>query len=251
MASPGSNEYINNWDEETPEIGIFMFQVNDMHELEMASIGRRTKQNFRLIYVYEPGTAHENMNKIFQRGESRYLAVCDDDVVFLDDYWLRTCIQELQRRPDIGLISPAQFQGKFEPKTQNIEDIELIKAYRENRDMVIPCENPTLLSMSWVGGCVMVIDRARVPHVCPDVNIPGTSQMSDLDLCLQVRSLGFKVCTTTKCAMFHPFASDFKMQDPEVVLRPTYAQNQCEFMHHKWGSFFSDNAGMVRLEALD
>lgn len=214
---------------EIPDVGIFMHRIGIYHEQQLASLVR-TLRSFNLVYVYERGTAHQNINRVLDRSTARYLAICDDDVVFLDERWLDTLIDELRRVKDAGLITPME-----------TKDSAVCKRYQ-----VVSSSGPKVTySTSWNAGYVMVLDRERVPNIRADEMIPGRWGMSDLDICLQVRKT-HRVLLTNRTIIYHGKKPDNLVPSSDELIR--LHEEQKEYMVKKWGSVFTDVLGDQTME---
>ena len=222
---------------EIPQVGIFMHRVGEMHRQQLASLAN-TRCDFDLLYRIGPGTAHANINHIIRRATSKYLAICDDDVEFLDSEWLTTLISVLKENPRAGMVVPVELKEKAQ------RDAYVEHGWCE----AIPKPGYDIAELSWLPGFVMVFDRERTPNIMADENIPGVSQMSDLDLSLQVRSEGYQCLLTSRTAVYHPHKpSDYTWRKQwQIVsandLGPLHEQ-QSNYMLQKWGSFYQESHG--------
>src|SRR4051812_18535128 len=94
-----------------PDVGIFQMRVGPMHRQQLASLAN-TRCSFNLLYVFEKGTAHQNINRVLDRSTSRYLAICDDDVEFLDEFWLYKLMHILQDHESVGMVVPVEIKSE-------------------------------------------------------------------------------------------------------------------------------------------
>lgn len=222
---------------EIPDVCIFQARIGPMHPQQLSSLAK-TKCDFNLIYRYGPGTAHENINHCLDRCTSRYVAICDDDVEFLDEGWLTTLLQVIQSKDNIGMVVPIEIKNEVQRNSY------LEQGWNE----VVPKPGYDTLELSWLPGFVMLFDLERVPEIRADEKIPGPSGMSDLDLSLQVRSAGFKCMLTSRTAVYHPEKSldiDWRKKwdiVPEHELPELY-RSQIQYMTEKWGGFFTEAIG--------
>lgn len=222
---------------EIPDVCIFQQRIGPVHPQQLASLAK-TKCDFNLIYRYGPGTAHQNINKVLDRCTSRYVAICDDDVEWLDEGWLTTLLDVLKSKDNIGMVVPVEI------KHQNQRDSYIENGWCEE----VPKPGYDIQELPWLPGYVMLFDRERVPDIRADENIPGPSGMSDLDLSLQVRSAGFKCALTTRTVMFHglkPLDVDWRTKWEIVQEHDLSAlhREQMIYMTGKWGSFFTEALG--------
>jgi hypothetical protein len=221
----------------TPEIAIFMARIGPMHHQQLASLAN-TLCDFDLIYRYGPGTAHENINEVIDRSTSRYLCICDDDVEFLDPHWLTTLINVLKEFEEAGMVVPVEL------KTEETRNIYVKNGWCEE----VPKPDFDVMGQTWLPGYVMLFDRERVPELRSDEDIPGPSGMSDLDLSLQVRSIGMKCALTSRTVVYHPtkpLDKDWRerwsiVQEDDL---PELNRQQIMYMADKWGVFFTDAIG--------
>jgi len=229
---------------EIPDLGMFMQRIGPLHPEQLASLAQRTRRSFNLIYVFEPGTAHANINKVLDRVRSRYVVIMDDDLVFLTDGWLQKMLDVMQEHEDIGMLVP------FEVKDEKDKDAYLAD----------PSTNPNCaahlerISMRpWCPGYVMMFDLDRLDDLRADESIPGPSGMSDLDLSLQVRSQGFKCACLHDVLVYHPWKPlDRAWRRRWAIVQEEdlneLHQAQCRYMHKKWGSFFLQNRNLQIME---
>lgn len=215
-------------------LGIFMQRIGPEHPAQLASL-EKTRRSFRLEYIFEPGTAHANINKVLDRCTTRYVAICDDDVTWLDEYWLDTLLDVLKEHDQVAMVVPTEI------KYEDQKDSYLKNGWNPD------CAQPDydLLECSWLPGYVMLFDRDRVPELRADEQIPGPSGMSDLDLSLQVRGNGFKCILTSRTVVYHPtkpLDHDWR-QRWDIVQEedlPALHHQQVTYMRKKWGSFFDE-----------
>lgn len=215
------------------DIGVFMRRVGPVHAKQMASLAEMTQRSFNLIYVFEEGTAHENINKVLDRRTGcRWLVIMDDDVEFLTERWLDRMIQVMERHSDVGMLVPVEVKRDQERE----KFLEEIRGHEETG----------LTVMSWNAGYVMLFDMDRLDGIRADEGIPGPSGMSDVDLSLQVRSQGYKCAVTPEVTVYHPFKpvnpswrKRWDVVQEHELLR--LSREQIAYMTEKWGPFFVSN----------
>lgn len=199
------------------------------------SIARTTPGTVRVLKFINKAGVHENMKLVLDLSTSRYPVYVDEDVQFLDYGWLDVLIQDLKDNPTLGAVATAQVK-EYEHKYD-------YEQWAENNPME---SRPNGLEVTkWFPAHVAVIDRARVPLVQADVNIPGIKGMSDLDFCLQIRKAGYDVGIDRRVVVYHPH----KLSDENERLKlanPTLADEQLVFpqqvlyMWKKWGTMYSE-----------
>ncbi len=222
---------------EIPDILLFMRRVGPYHTEQLASLARHTQQSYNLICAYEPDTtAFECVNRAISRSTSRWMALVDDDVIFLEDFWLKTLIDILRQHDDLGVLTP------MEVKTE-----EELSAFQKDRETFSPYRKLVLGETNWNPGYVLLFDREKVQDIYADEKLPGRYGMSDLDMCLQVRASGFRVAMTGQVYVYHPW----KIKDREWRERYEMVQDDKEHEMHllqqahmiaKWGEFYLQNA---------
>jgi hypothetical protein len=195
-----------------------------------------------LIYVFEEGTAHANINKVLDRRnpEHRWLVIADDDVEFLTDRWLDKMIEVMERHKDVGMLVPGEVKSE--------EDRD---KYLETLDR--RTDQGTLKITSWNAGYVMLFDMDRLDPIRADEDIPGPSGMSDVDLSFQVRSQGYKCALTVDVGVYHPWKpTDIEWRKKwDIVLEhelPELSDEQGRYMRQKWGDFLGVNGNHRVLE---
>jgi glycosyltransferase involved in cell wall biosynthesis len=227
-----------NLNKNIPDIGVFMQRVGPMHAQQLASLAERTKHSFNLIYVYAPGTAHENINKVLDRVTSRYVIIMDDDLTFLTDNWLEKMLAVMQEHDDIGMLIPHEV--KDEDHRGKVLEGHLDRS---------PHTDHRITLHSWNPGYVMLFDMERLDGLRADEEIPGPSGMSDLDLSLQVRSQGFHCARFWDVVVYHPWKPmDREWRDRWDIVQEenlhALSQEQCQYMERKWGDFFTSNKSL-------
>lgn len=219
-----------------PDILLFMRRVGPYHEEQLASLARHTKQSYNLICAYEPDTtAFECVNRAVSRSRSRWMALVDDDVIFLEDFWLATLIDILRQHEDFAVLTPMEVKTKEE-----------LAAFRRDPDNCFPYRRIRLGETNWNPGYVLLFDRDKAQDLYADEKLPGRYGMSDLDMCLQARAAGFRVGMTGQVYVYHPW----KIKDREWRERYDMVQDEKEHEMHllqqahmiaKWGDFYLRN----------
>ncbi len=215
-------------------IGVFMARTGPDHPDQMASLARTLKRSVEIQYVYESGTAHQNINKVIDRCKTRYLCLLDDDVIFLDEHWLDHLLARMDERHEIGELVP------IEVKTEQIRD-----EYLSNGWLNLSPRTVEFVEQSWLPGYCALFDMDKTPSLRADEKIPGPSGMSDVDLSLQVRKAGYKCILTNATVVFHrikPLDMDWrdKWQIIQEYELPALCYEQMTYMTSKWGEFFAD-----------
>jgi len=218
---------------EIPDILMFMRRVGPYHEEQMASIARHTKQSYTLVLGWNPEvTSFVAMNLAFARRTSRFTVLLDDDVILMDDGWLQHLVDVLLQHDDVAIVVPSEIK---QPGEYN--------SYLEERKTSSMQPTP-LLEMTWMPGYTMAIDWEKVPDLRCDEEIPGRYRMNDVDLCLQVRSMGYKVVLDRTFAVYHlekidsldwKRKNDLMLPEEEIPLH----RQQVRYMAQKWGNFYS------------
>ena len=209
---------------------MFMHRVGPLHEKQMASLAKYTKQSFRLIYVFDSTkNAHEAFNVALRQANSRFVVAMDDDLLLLEDGWLEKLVGCLERHDDVAMICPNELK--------TTEDVTLFQ------NGLLNPKQPKLIELTWNAGYIMAFDMEKVPDICADENIPGRVRMTDVDLCFQVRRMGYKVCRSYHTSVFHPWKPDdsnWRVENAvETVeeLKDIYAA-QKDYMKQKWDNMF-------------
>lgn len=201
----------------------------------LGSIGRTVRQSCNTLLWLQPASVHKNMaDALDAAGDARYFAWVDEDIEFLDVDWLPELLRNLQENPRLGGVSIEQVKD-FDLKCQYEQFAESNPlSTRESNLAVVP----------WLPAHLLLIDRSRVKKARPDVNVPGTKGMSDLDLCLQIRLLdGLDVAINRNVVCYHPHKpADDSWRRAEK--NPTWSEEQViypqqvAYMVEKWGSDF-------------
>lgn len=179
------------------------------------SVARHTRASYRFIQVCEPGSAHANLNRIFERSTSRYLVILDEDASLTHDSWLDSFLETI-KRDDVGMV------GGFAKRTTYQQPPDL-------KSHVVP----------WTPGYFMGFDRQRTPHIRADESIPGANGMTDVDLCLQLRQMELLTVQDNRIQVLHPQRDEDEIR--KIEERPTMKQQalwyheQIDYMRQKWG----------------
>ena len=210
------------------DIGIFMHEERSWFQKNLDALNSITEHPFNLILVNESGTAHENINRVIDRSTADRLVIMDDDAQILapDPNWLDIMMKTMDDDPRIGMLVP------LEIKTE-----ETLRPYLKDKKMLMDFAPRENLYYSWLPGYLMMFDRSRTPDIRADEGIPTPWGMSDLDLALQVRWLGFDCVCCTRFCVYHPWKYN---DDGSIVEKKEWDEIQHNFMRDKWGEFFTD-----------
>lgn len=179
---------------EIPDICIWTHRWSEWLPKCAESIARHTRGNYNLIVVCEPGSCHENMNRVLARSHSRYTVFLDEDVEILTSGWLDILLDDLRQQEDLGVVGCREVKDEF-PRALYLRDAQRFL------DSV---KSAGLQEATWVPAYVMVFDRQRYPTLHFDEDIPGLKGMTDVDICLQLRKHGLKVARDMRVVVFHP-----------------------------------------------
>ena len=206
-------------------------------------IATHTIGSFELVYVEEPGTQPENVNRALSRASGRYVCLHDNDAMPLQRDWLGSLVSTLEKDATIGLVGPIQIQNARILDQWRHEGLSLVKS-QFHQDLVDAMNIPTM---------VIVFDRERTPNLSFDEAYPGQINGSDVDFCLQVHYLGFRVVLDTRVIHLHPekVAAEDILYDRGLASMEDL-RRQCEEqgkrVRSKW---FSDSAFAERMRILD
>jgi GT2 family glycosyltransferase len=187
-----------------------------------------------MVYVFESGTVAENMNRVLDRRTGkRWLVIMDDDILFLTPCWLDHMLFLMEKHQDIGLLVASEL------KTPEV----LLEREKNPKAFAF---RPRVNIINWCPGYLLLLDTERLDmdDLRVDEDIPGKSQMSDVDLSLQIQTQGFKCAMATHIFVDHPFNPDSKADTtgtkPNSPERRVIYEQQLEYMDKKWGRFFWD-----------
>jgi hypothetical protein len=213
-----------------PTIGIYMHRLQQWHGQQMRAIAELAGRSYDMILVQEPGTVHENINRVLRRAYEknvRYLCLMDDDAIPLNEGFLDTLMDVMNATPDCGVIQAMEIQ-QAELRNKYI-------AKQRHKQLPSNLAQHTMLRIPWLQGFLAFFDLWKTPGLWADEAIPHPVGMSDLDLSLQVRKAGFQTYVCGCVAVYHP----------EKPMRPhakEHNEDQCKYMFQKWGQFFYDVA---------
>lgn len=225
---------------EIPDICLYMRRLGAVHDINMASIAKRTQMSFNLIYVFEEGTIAENLHRAIARSKSRWCCFMDDDVEVLTDNWLRMLMQRMEQYPDIGVMTIGE-----------IHEQEIADGYLSN--------SLNWLSgvdiRTWCQGCVHLYDKDRLDEgkiPLPPIDSPPPTGMCDVDMSWQVRGQGLKCGRCREVVVWHhPKQRD----NPEYVekyqeIRPETIEWRWKelrlYMANRWGHHYFQNNIVIR-----
>lgn len=190
------------------------------------SLYRMVPQTTRLTIIREPGTAAQNSNRALEACQSRYLFLCDEDVLICQRGWVEAML-EMTRLPDFGVGSCLEVPTRAEAAK-------------------LPPEASVtgpFAKMNGVAGYVFLFDMQRMAGLRYDEAIPGGKGMSDTDICLQARLYrGLGVYRNEGAWVVHqakPFDAKPRL---EAGFSSTIEQEvsewwpaQCRYMDRRWG----------------
>jgi len=171
------------------------------------------------------------MNRVLLRSRSRYTVFLDEDVEILDNDWLDIAICDLKSVSDLGVVGCREIKDEFERAL-----------YRHSRNVLLATLTEPLAFATWVPAYVMVFDRSRCAALAADENIPGAKGMTDVDMCLQIRTHGLRVGIDHRVCVYHPHK---RPQDRGGNGVPTKAEElawfdaQRAYMTEKWGDMYT------------
>lgn len=182
------------------------------------SVARHTRHSYRWLQICEPGSAHVNLNRVFERCTSRYLVILDEDAALTQDSWLDSFLDTI-KRDDVGMV------GCFAKRT----------TYQQPPDLkthVVP----------WTPGYFMGFDLRRTPHIRADESIPGANGMTDVDLAMQLRQMDLLTVQDNRISVYHPQRDEDEIRKieerPTMKLQAIWYQDQVSYMRQKWGDGF-------------
>ncbi len=205
-----------------PTIAIYAHRFSDLQVRAIESIARNTEQSYNLLIVCEPGTAHENMNRVFDRCSTRYLIFADEDIEILQRNWLDLMLETLTEHDDVGIVGvreikrPEQRAGFINYEWHGGNHLDVA---------------------SWVPAYLMGFDMERCGDIRADEKIPGLFQMTDVDLCYSVRSRGLKVVVDNRIIVYHPLKMPeeiVKYRSPSIEEMKSWYEPQRQYMISKW-----------------
>jgi len=208
----------------------------------LEAIGKYTPESFVLSQMLEPGNCHENMKKVVERRQpdTRFLLFMDWDARPTVSGWLTTMRNYFESEPLLGSLSA------WEP---NLAKYGIARP------------PPGKLFYVRFAACYMqMYDLSRVP-IMPDTSIPGGYAMTDLDLCCQVWSNGYRVAMQGDCPAYHMEKVDMSREEAEsqgfVQHLPEEFRAQVKWFEKKWGIRYADafeavgqNRFLVRMAEL-
>jgi GT2 family glycosyltransferase len=213
---------------EIPDILLFSHRLGEWHERQLASIAKRTPCSYTLIYDRNPKiNAHQAAAACWKRATSRYVALCDDDCLFLTDNWITILIDLLKHHESFGAIAPMEVKRVHDMQNYLSDPLSI---------RLLPSPPRSLISVPWAATYCLVVDRERVPDIVIDENMPGKVAMVDVDVGLQIMHAGYEVGMTDAAVVLH---SEATRRDSDQ--RRTVYEEQKLHMFKKWGDFFLAN----------
>lgn len=214
-----------------PDIAIWTHRWTPLLPRCAESVVAHARGNYNLVIVCEPGTCHQNMNRVLLRSRSRYTVFLDEDVEILDNGWLDVLLSDLHDAPDLGVVGCREIKDEFERAL-----------YGHTRNVFLATLKEPVAFVTWVPAYVMVFDRSRCASLSFDEAIPGAKGMTDVDACLQIRKHGLRVGIDNRVCVYHPHK---RPQDRGVNGVPTKAEElawfekQRAYMTEKWGAMYT------------
>lgn len=210
------------------ELGTYTHRWSPLQVSLMESVAKHTKKRqYSFLVTQRPGNCHQSMNRLWRRFSAPYVVMMDEDVQILQDGWLDSLIEALDKTPDLGVVgcyelkTPAQLQAHEprEPKGFKLD-------YRE-----------------WIPAYVMAFKLDRVkPFLHFDEAIPGQMGMTDLDACMQITHNHLRVAFNSEVIVYHPMRDDnetrTREERPFTSQQEAWYRDQCEYMGRKWGEAF-------------
>ena len=212
-----------------PEVAIWTHRWSPFIGKCAASVARHTRGSYSLLVVCEPGTCHENMNRVLARSRSRYVVFLDEDVEILTHGWLDRLVRDLAQDERLGAVGCAEVKDGF------ARALYLNGARRAQGGLV---------ERTWIPAYVMAFDRVRYPLLRFDERIPGDKGMTDVDACLQLRRHGFKVACDRRVVVYHPHKTPAQRGKDGVPTQEdelAWFSAQRAYMTEKWGSLYTDD----------
>lgn len=206
------------------DIGIYSHRLSYLAEMCARSIVRHTNQSYNLIIVCEPGSCHQNMNRVLDRSTQDILILMDEDVQILQDNWLDLLVSEVSK-PKIGVV------GTFVARNADARNSWM--EHPEN-----PGDWPR--EREWIPAHVMCFDMRKCRDFLRfDESIPWIMGMTDVDACVQLKSNGLKRMVDGRVVVYHPTRD--RDEDRRREKRPTIKEqeehylSQVNYMMDKWG----------------
>lgn len=211
---------------ETPELLVYTHRHSDWLPKLMESLARTVTVPYRVHTLIQPGSVHQNMQRVLEMApsDSRFVCWLDEDIQFLDKDWLQ-CLLEQFQDPQVGMVGTAQVKT-----AEQLFDYEMF----EKRGTELP---NTPIEVDWLPAHCIMLDRSRVKSLYADVNMPGIKGMSDVDICMQVRSQGLKIILDERVVVYHPWKPD--VENPSADVFP----EQVCYMLQKWGDLYGKISG--------
>ena len=212
------------------QIGIYTHRWSHLQVRAVEAIARHTKtEQYSILVTQSAGTCHENMNRLWRRFSAPYVVLMDEDVVVLQDNWLKGLIGALEADGELGVVGCSEDKR---PPTAVREPESIKLSYR-----------------TWIPAYVMAFKRERVPFLCFDEAIPGRMGMTDVDACLQLLDHGLRVGTIPEIVVYHPNrdddASRLEEARPRVGEQRAWYPEQVAYMRAKWGDLFARTLGAL------
>ena len=224
------------------EIVVWAHRPSDMMDRCMKSINNYIPEGAISRKFIQPGNCHENMKRVWDTCNSRFLCYVDEDVEILDRRLFHRLV-DIVSRPDIGAVVPLE-----------AKEIDMAREYKEKwiyEDKKIIKKSGKVFEAIWLPAYCLMIDRDKVPDMAVDVEIPGRKGMTDVDICFQIHHAGFRTVMDLSTAVFHELKNSdhgwnrdkFKKYDcPVPNSREVIEGNikQIEYMIRKWTEFFDN-----------
>lgn len=216
--------------EDHVEIGIYAHRFEPKYLIPLYESLKETAPTIPVKLWIAPGNVHQNFSKIMDEAKKEFYIVLDEDLVFLEAGWVDILIQDLIDNPKLGVVGTGQV--KTEGKKFDYE-MGLL-------------EKPVGLTLQkWFPAHVVACHRGRVGEIRPDLAIPGSKGMSDLDYCLQVRKAGWDIGLDDRVVVYHadkPFddQSRLELQNPTLSQEAAFFPQQVLFMWKKWGEMYKE-----------
>ncbi|MDR1276775.1 MAG: glycosyltransferase [Candidatus Accumulibacter sp.] len=169
-------------------------------------------------------------NRAARQAEGEYLLLLNNDTECIDANWLDAMMSHAQR-PDVGIVGARLLF----PETLKIQHagvvLGLAPLNTANHIFVLhPHDAPSYMNRTFVdqeysavtGACLLV--RASIFHQVAGLDPLLKLQHQDVDLCLKVGELGYRVVWTPFATLLHQGSASFKHLSSQDMEQATFAE---------------------------
>ena len=158
---------------------------------------------YRLIIAEGQKPCVQNRNDGLKQSNTRYFIMCDDDVIFIQENWLKEAMETIQTIPDCGAVGfrIEDLQGKVIHGGRMILP-KADKNYSVNC-LEVPGHDVTKqMKKHQVAGCCILIDRLIAGYY-PENIYPGKINSEDIDYQMTIQANGFLIWYLGTVAIVH------------------------------------------------